>query len=164
MKKSIAAFIVPFAAASVLVACNGNNGFGPGPSPTSGPTGNCGGPPNQLEVVYPIPGTRQAPPSLANIYVATKGQLPPSNEFDFFLSQSNGSSTFTGPFAGISLSQIPTPRATPSYSNAVYYASPIAGPYGSTYIIGPRQAVSLLWNNGGVNCVPHFIVSNFRTK
>jgi hypothetical protein len=164
MKKSIGALLALFTTASLLAGCNGNNGFSPGPGPTGSPSGNCGGPPNSLEVIYPIPGTRKAPPSLANIYVATKGQLPPSNQFDFFLSQSNGSSTFTGPFAGISKSQIPTPFKTPSFPNPVYYASAIAGPYGSSYIIGPSQAVSLLWNNGGVNCVPHFVVSNFRTK
>jgi hypothetical protein len=164
MKKSIGALLVLFTTASLLAGCNGNNGISPGPGPTGAPSGNCGGPPNSLEVIYPIPGTRSAPSSLANIYVATKGQLPPSNEFDFFLSQSNGNSTFTGPFTGITKSQIPTPFKTPSFPNPVYYASAIAGPYGSTYIIGPRQAVSLLWNNGGVNCIPHFVVANFRTK
>lgn len=115
-------------------------------------------------MLNPIPGTRQAPSSQNNIYVSTSGALPPSNQFNFFLSQSNGNSTFTGPFAPISLSQIPTPRATPSYPHPTYYASAIAGPYGSSYIIGPRQAVSLLWNDGGRNCVPHFVVSSFRTK
>lgn len=163
MRKSIGA-LLGLSMAGLLAACNGNNsGFGPGPTPGP-PSGNCGGPPNHLEVLYPIPNTRKAPPSLANIYVSTKGALPPSNQFNFFLSQSNGGSTFTGPFVGISKSQIPTPHATPSYSNPVYYASAIAGPYGSGYIIGPAQAVTLLWNDGGRNCTPHFEVTSFRTK
>jgi hypothetical protein len=106
----------------------------------------------------------QLPPGLGNIYISTKGQLPSSNQFNFFLSQSNGSSTFTGLFAGISESQIPTPHAKPSYSNPIYYASAIAGPYGSSYIIGPSQSVSLFWNDGGRNCAPHFLVTSFRTK
>jgi hypothetical protein len=150
----------------MLAACNGNNGFGPGPAPSSGPNGNCGGPPssNQLEVLYPEPGSHKAPPGLGNIYISTKGQLPSSNQFNFFLSQSNGSSTFTGLFAGISESQIPTPHAKPSYSNPIYYASAIAGPYGSSYSIGPSQSVSLFWNDGGRNCAPHFLVTSFRTK
>ena len=164
MKKSIGALTV-LCAAGMLAACNGNI-YGPGPGPTSGPGGNCGGPPssNQLEVVYPIPNSKKAPPALANIYVATKGSLPPSNQFDFFLSQSNGGSTFTGPFALINASQVPTPHAKPSYPNPTYYASAIAGPYGSSYIIGPNQSVVLLWNNGGANCTPHFQVASFRTK
>jgi hypothetical protein len=164
MKKSIGVLFALVAAAGVLAACNGGNAIGPGPGPTSGPTGNCGGPPNNLEVLFPIPNTRKAPPALANIYVATKGALPPSNQFDFYLSQSSGASTFTGLFTPISASQIPSPHATPSYSNPSYYASAIAGPYGSSYVIGPDQSVSLLWNNGGENCTPHFLVSSFRTK
>ncbi len=166
MNKSIGALFSLIAATAVLAACNGtNNGF-PGPGPTSAPTGNCGGPPpnNQLEVVFPIPGSKNAPPALGNIYVATKGSLPPSNQFDFFLAQANGNSTFTGLFAPIPESKIPNPHAKPKYSNPTYYASAIAGPYGSTYTIGPGQAVTLLWNDGGRNCTPHTLVSSFKTK
>jgi hypothetical protein len=165
MKKQIGALFALGAAAGMLAACNGNV-YGPGPSPTSGPSGNCGGPPsaNQMEVLYPIPNSRNAPKGLGNIYVSTKGSLPPSNQFDFYLSQSNGSSTYTGLFATISQSQIPSPHATPSYKNPVYYASAIAGPYGSVYIIGANQAVSLFWNDLGRYCIPHFLVSSFRTK
>ena len=101
---------------------------------------------------------------LGNIYVSTKGALPPSNQFNFFLSQSNGSSTFTGLFGTINPSQIPGPHATPSYPNPTYYASVIAGLYGSSYIIGPDQAVALFWNDGGRNCIPHFQVASFKTK
>jgi hypothetical protein len=165
MKKSIGALFALFATAGMLAACNGNT-YGPGPGPTTAPSGNCGGPPssNQLEMLYPIPGTRKAPAALGNIYVSTKGALPPSNSFNFYLSQSNGASTFTGLFTAISASQIPTPHAKPSYSNPTYYASAIAGPYGSSFIIGPNQAVSLFWNDGARDCVPHFLVASFRTK
>jgi hypothetical protein len=97
---------------------------------------------------------------LGNVYVSTKGQLPPSNNFNFFLVQSNGNSTFTGAFAGVSASQIPTPHASPSYANPVYYASSLP----PSYIIGPSQAVSLYWNDGGTGCTPHTLVSSFRTK
>ncbi len=164
MKNSIGAFSALFAVASLLAACNGNGALGPGPSPTSSPSGNCGGPPNQLEVLYPIPGSRKAPPALANIYVSTKGPLPPSNQFNFYLSQSNGNATFTGLFAAINGSQLPPNHAKPTYPNPTYYASAIAGPSGSSYIIGPDQAVSLLWNDGGRNCIPHFLVASFKTK
>ncbi len=163
MKKSIGALAL-FATASMLAACNGNNNGIVGPGPTSTPSGSCGRPPNQLEVVYPIPGSHKAPINLTAIYVATKGALPPSNSYDFFLSQSSGASTFTGPFGQISASQVPTPHAKPSFTNPTYYGSAIAGPYGSTYIIGPQQAVSLLWNDGGKNCSPLFVVASFHTK
>jgi hypothetical protein len=159
MKKAISALCALFAVGT-LAACNG--GYS-NPAPPPGTGQNCSGPPNQLEVLYPIPGTRNASPALGNIYVATNGQLPPSNSYNFFLSQSNGSSTFTGLFSGISKSQIPAPHANPTYPNAVYYASAIAGPYGSGYVIGPHQSVSLLWNISGSGCNPHFLVASFRT-
>jgi len=156
MNKSIGALSAILTAATMLAACNGNNNIGPAPAPS----GTCGGPPNQLEVLYPIPNSKHAPDALGNIYVSTKGSLPPSNSFNFFLVQSNGASTFTGTFAGISKSQIPTPHANPTYSGAVYYASSLP----PSYIIGPAQAVSLFWNDGGTNCSPHFLVSSFKTK
>jgi hypothetical protein len=156
MKMSIGALAALFTAALLLSACNGsNNNVAP---PGTGQ--NCGGPPNNLEVLYPIPNSRNASPSLGNIYVSTKGQLPPSNSFNFLLSQSNGGTTFTGIFGGVSLSQIPSPHATPSYPNPVYYASSLP----PSYLIGPSQAVSLFWNDGGTGCTPHTLVSSFKTK
>jgi hypothetical protein len=163
MKKATGALFVLFAAASVLAACN-SSGYSPGPSPTSTPGGSCGGPAKQMEMLYPIPGARNVSPSLPAVYVATNGALPPSNSFNLFLSQTNGSSTYTGPFTPVSPSQIPTPRATPNYPNAHFYGTAIAGPYGSSYIIGPDQSVVLLWNDGGTNCVPRNEVGSFKTK
>jgi hypothetical protein len=156
MNKSIVSLSAILTAAALLSACNGSNGTNPAPAPT----GNCGGPPNQLEVLNPIPNTKKAAPGLGNIYVATKGALPPSNSFNFFLVQSNGGSTYTGNFGQISEGQIPQPHANPTYSGAVFYASPLP----PSYVIGPAQAVSLFWNDGGTNCSPHFLVSSFTTK
>jgi hypothetical protein len=159
MKKAISA-LCALLAAGTLAGCN--NGYS-NPAPPPGTGQNCSGPPNQLEVLFPKPGSRNAPVALANVYVATNGQLPSNNSYNFFLTQSNGSSTFTGLFSGISKSQLPPGSASATYPNAVYYASAIAGPYGSGYVIGPHQAVSLLWNISGSGCNPHFLVSSFRT-
>lgn len=155
MKQSIGALFAFFTAASLLTACNGGN-----TSPPPGTGTNCGGPPNQLEVLYPIPNSRSAPGNLGNIYVSTNAQLPSGNQFNFALVQSNGSSTGTSTFFGISKSQIPTPHANPTYANAVYYATSIA----ASYVIGPSQSVSLYWNIFGSGCNAHFLVSSFRTK
>ena len=161
MRYSIGALALS-TAALLLAGCNNNNTIS-GPPGTGG---NCGGPPsaNQLEVLYPIPGSKNAPQNLSAVYVSTKGTLPPSNSFNFYLTQSNGSSTFTGLFQPVNASQIPSPHRSPSYSNPTYYMSVIAGPSGSGYIIGPAQAVSLFWNDGGTGCSPHFLVASFRTK
>ncbi|HEY2475269.1 MAG TPA: hypothetical protein VGI19_10755 [Candidatus Cybelea sp.] len=161
MKQSLVALVfISFAA--VLTACNGNNSVTAPP----GTGTNCGGPPsaNQVEVLFPRPNSRNAPSNVGNIYIASKGQLAPNNSWNFLLVQSNGGQTFTGPFTGISKSSLPPGSASPTYPNAVYYASAIAGPYGSGYIIGPNQSVSLFWNDGGTGCTPHFLVSSFRTK
>ncbi len=162
MKYSIGALATFCSAAMLLAACNGNNNVTLPP----GTGTNCGGPPssNQLEVLYPIPGSKTAPANLGNVYVSTKAALPPSNQFNFFLTQSNGNTTYTGLFSTINASQIPSPHRKPSYSNPNYYASAIAGPYGSGYVIGPAQAVNLYWNDGGTGCNPHVLVSTFRTK
>jgi len=156
MKKSIGALLLILA--GVLTACNGGNS-------TSNPPGtgqNCGGPPSssQLEVLWPIPNSKNASGQFNNIYVSTKGQLPPGNLFNFYLVQSNGGSTFTSTFFGASASQIPTPHATPSYSNPTYYATSLP----SGYVVGPAQSVSLLWNDGGTGCTPHTEVATFTTK
>jgi hypothetical protein len=160
MKKSIGALIFLFSGLAALTACNGANN---GSTPPPGTGTNCGGPPsaNQIEVLYPIPNTRKAPPTLSNIYIASKGQLPPSNQFNFFLLQSNGASTFTSLFFGVSASQIGNPHAKATYPNPVYYATSLPPSYPP---IGPAQAVTLLWNDGGTGCTPHVQVSSFRTK
>jgi hypothetical protein len=159
MKSSITAVAAALAFATVLAACNSANNTTP---PQTGQ--NCGGPPNQLEVLYPIPNSKNAPSSLGNIYVSTKGQLPPSNFFNFLLATSNGANWFTGPFTGINEKQIPPQHAKPTYPNPIYYASSVTGPSGSYGPIGPKTTVNLFWNDGGTGCTPHFLVSAFKTK
>lgn len=155
MKNSIGVLFAILAGAGLLAACN--NGTIAAPPGTGS---NCGGPPNQLQVLYPAPGAKNVSGALGNIFVSTKGNLPPNNQFNFFLSQSNGSSTFTSLFQGTSASQIPTPHATPSYSNPTYYVTSLP----ASYIIGPSQSVNIYWNDGGTGCTPHFLVSTFNTK
>jgi hypothetical protein len=113
-----------------------------------------------LEVLYPIPNTRNAPPALRNLYVSTKRKMPRSNSFNFLLLQANGNSTFTSAFFRTRESKIPTPHARPSYPNPIYYASSLP----PSYIIGRDQAVRLFWNIGGTACTPNFVVTRFKTK
>jgi hypothetical protein len=157
MKKTIGALFV-LITAGALAACNGNNVNAP---PGSG--GNCGGPPssNQLEVLWPIPNSKNASPTLGNVYVSTKGSLSPGSQFNLFFVQSNGNSTFTSIFFGSSAARIPTPHAKPTYPNPVYYATSLPPSYPP---VGPAQAVSLLWNDAGTGCTPHVQIATFRTK
>jgi hypothetical protein len=155
MKHSIGALFAFATSASLLTACgSGNTSFPPG-------TGNnCGLPPIQLEVLYPIPDSRRAPGNLRKVYVATNGALPNYNSYNFYLVRSNGSNTATSPLFGSSKSELPTRHAKPTFANAVYYASSIP----SGFRIGRSQSVKLLWNIPGSGCTPHSAVSSFRTR
>lgn len=156
MKNSIGALFTFATAASLLTACGGSSTAGGPP----GTNNSCGGPPVQLEVLFPIPNSRRAPVDLRHVYVSTNGQLPKANNYNFHLVQSNGRSTATGGLSGTSKSEIPAPHANPSFANAIYYATSIP----SNYVIGPRQSVNLNWNLPHSGCTPSFTVSSFRTR
>ncbi|MBV9333806.1 MAG: hypothetical protein JO146_07345 [Candidatus Eremiobacteraeota bacterium] len=155
MKNSIGVLFASLAGAGLLAACNnGSINVPPG-------TGtNCGGPPsvNQLQVLYPKPHSRVSP-LLQNIFISTKGTLPPNNQFNFYLVAGN-TSFFTSLFQGTSASQIPNPHATPGYSNPTYYVTSLP----PSVPLGTGQTVNIYWNDGGTGCSPHFLVSTFRTK
>jgi len=155
MKHSISALFGVVTASSLLTACGpGNSSLPPG-------TGNnCGPPPVQLNVLYPIPNSQRARRNLRNVYVSTNGHLPNANAYNFYLVQSNGSTTATSPFFGVNKSQIPRPHARPPYANAIYYATSIP----NNYRIGRRQSVNLRWNIPHSGCTPHTVVSSFRTR
>lgn len=156
MRNLARVFFALCSAAVVFAACNSNGNV----STPAGVGTYCGPPPNKLEVLYPKPGARNVNPAIGNFYVSTSGLLPPSNNFDFAVAQSNGAQTLTSNFFQIKASQVPTPHPSPSYPNAVYYATSVQPP---SYIIGPDQSVSLLWNDGGTGCTPHYLVSSFKT-
>ena len=154
--------------AAVLAACNGaNNGASRVPGPTSGPTGNCGGPPssNQLEVLFPVPNSKNAPPGIDNIYVSTKEQLPPSNQFDFLLAESNGAidvhRTVHRHQQVAAPSGYQARRRTPIRYTML---RPLRARRDRAFPSVRTCRVSLFWNDGGRNCVPHFLVASFRTK
>lgn len=165
MKRSIGVLFGAVAAAVSLAACNNgnNNSIPPG-------TGtNCGSPPYQAEVLYPIPNGK-VPPNVGGVVVAFSKALPSVNSYDLWVNQSNGASQFTsninggpvyGPGSGfttIAYSKIPSPHAKATYPNPQYYLTLFNNP------IGPSQAVNLYWNDAGLNCSPNVIISSFKTK
>ena len=155
MKHSIGALFAFVTAASLLTAC------GPGTSSLPPGTGNnCGPPPVQLDVLYPIPNSRRAPRNLRNVYIVTNGHLPNANAYNFNLVQANGSSTATSPFFGVNKSQIPRPHARTTFTNPIYYATSIP----NNYRIGRRESVTLRWNIPRSGCTPRTVVSSFRTR
>ena len=169
MKTSIGVFFGSLATAALLAGCGNHNNSNV--TPTPGPP--CGSPPYQLEVLYPIPGSSRVTPDIGipptQVFVSTTKALPGGNQYDFQVSQSNGTvqlsvnnagqpvaSNGSG-FYGTNLSAIPNPHANPSYPNAVYYATNFQFP------VGPLQTVSLLWNDAGTGCNPTTSVATFTT-
>lgn len=155
MKHSVGALLAFTTTASLLTACgSGTTGLPPGTG------GNCGPPSVQLKVLYPIPNSLRVSGNLRKIYIATNRPLPGANLYEFLLRQSNGSSTRTSSFFGISKSEIPTPHARISFSTPTYYATSIP----SGYRIGPREIVKLYWAIPGAGCSPNTLMSSFRTR
>jgi hypothetical protein len=156
MKKSI--ILLAVLTAGALVACNGGNSVVNIP----GSGTNCGGPPagNQVEVLYPIPGATNAPAGLGTIYISSKGTLPipPSGGYNLALSTGPSVLIGTSPFGQTSESKIPTPHATPSYSNPTYYATSL----GPSAVIGPNQSVAVFWSITNA-CTPRTQISSFST-
>lgn len=166
MKRSIGVLFGALAAVISLAACNNgnnNNNIPPG-------TGtNCGNPPYNMEVLYPIPNGR-VPANVGVVVVAFSKPIVSGNRYDLWVNQSNGSSQFTtnvnggpvyGPGSGfttIAYSKIPTPHAKATFPNPQYYVTLFNN------VLGPSQAVNLYWNDAGLNCNPNVIVSSFRTK
>ena len=167
MKRSSGVLLGTVAAALLLAGCNNNSNGGT--PPTSGP--NCGGPANQMEVLYPRPNAGAVPPTANIIYVAFNGALPSGNQYDLISNQSNGAApqysvnqagqpvngSGSG-FFSVSASQIPSPHATPTFSNPVYMATGFPTPF------GPLDTIQLYWNDFGTQCTPNVVVSSFTTK
>ena len=156
MKKSFGIIATFLAAAIALAACNGSNNNGNPP----GTGTNCGGPPNNLEVLYPRPNAQRAPDGLTQIFVATNGAINGGNynfALNAFPNQFPYGANATSPFGSTTSGSIPSPHATPSYPNASYYVTQLQLPP------GPRNTVQLYWNNLGSACTPNIIVSTFTT-
>jgi hypothetical protein len=168
MKRSLSVFLGTLATAAMLAGCNNGSSSA---TPTAGPP--CGAAPYQMEVLYPIPGSSRVTPDVGipptQVFVATTTALPGGNQYDFQVSQSNGSvqlsvnnagqpvaSTGSG-FYATTLAAIPSPHVTPSYPSPVYYATNFQ------YPVGPLQTVSLMWNDAGTGCTPNITLATFTT-
>jgi hypothetical protein len=151
MKRSIRVALAALAALAFAACNNGNNG-------NSNNADNCGGPPNNLEVLYPRPNQSRVNPNVTGVWVATNQALPNGNAYNFcMLTSSPVLTPCTSTFGSISYSQLPTGSAKATYPNPQYYYTAFGNP------IGPSNSVQLLWNNGGTGCNPNVIVSTFTT-
>jgi len=145
-----------FAAAAVLAACSS------GPSytvPTPGPT--CS-PATTVQMIYPVPGATGVPDAPQQIVFAVASPLPSS--WNLFLNTADtlnatGYQGYTGAgFETISAGQVPSPSATPSFSNPTYQSVTLAGALVS-------KATYWVWvNNTATNCTPSGPLGSFTTQ
>lgn len=153
MKTTIGFIFSVVAAVGLLAGCNsnGNSSVPPG-------TGtNCGNPPPGVQVLYPRNNAPRVPVNNGNaVYIAAKPALTVGNSYDFFASQSSGFTQFTSTFATTSLSNVPTPHASPAAGATIYVTQ-------MPYPVGPLQTVQLFWNDGGTGCNPNVLVSSYST-
>jgi len=106
----------------MLAACNGaNNGGFPGPAHLWA-DGKLRRPPssNQLEVLFPVPNSKNAPPGIANIYVLYKGSVAAEHQFDFLLSDRTVDRRSRDVHRHQQVAAPPGFKK-PTYSNPVYY-------------------------------------------
>jgi hypothetical protein len=140
------------AALSVLVAaCNGYNN-----NPNVGPT-YCGNPAH-IVLVYPAPNATGVPNTIGIIYVAAPQSLGSSTTYALALLGPAGSGENTNPFTAVAASAVPTPSASPSFSNPHYYQSTLTAP------LSPSTEYAVQFNDTANFCTPNVSLGDFTTQ
>lgn len=144
------------AAAAALAACSSGPTY---TAPTPGPTCSPG---TTVQMIYPIPGATGVPDAPQQIAFAVASPLP--NSWNLFLNVTDtlgatGYQGFTGAgFETIAAGQVPSPSATPSFSNATYQSVTLGGALAS-------KTTYWVWiNNQATNCTPNGPVGSFTTE
>jgi hypothetical protein len=135
--KSLGLFLLAFA----LAACNSNGSTN---NPSTFP--NCTAP-GSFVAVYPINGSSNVPDSTQNVYVASSVAL--GSQFMNVIGLPAGGGLIPGnQFSQVPLSQIPTPRAKPSFANPIYYVTAVG-------TLSSAQTWTMFLNNTNIsNCQP----------
>lgn len=143
------------AAAAALAACNGNDGY-TYVAPTPGPTCSPG---VAVQMIYPIPGATGVPDNPQQFVFAVASPLP--NNWNAYLNTSNsyqgGAYTIAG-METIAASQVPSPSATPSFSNPSYQSITLSAGFTS------GQTIYVWLNNQATSCRPLGPLGSFTTQ
>ncbi|HTX58529.1 MAG TPA: hypothetical protein VMH02_02545 [Verrucomicrobiae bacterium] len=153
MKSSLVRPAAAIVAAALLAACNGGNTTSTYPTP--GP--NCVLP-STFTMMYPE-NNSTAPANTTEVYIASQNSTLANGSYQtVWVPPDTNTALQGGYFTKVPLSAVPTPRATPGFSNPVYYESSI-GPLstGSTYQIYFNNV------NSSTNCTPT-LIDTFTTQ
>lgn len=152
--KKIISWLAVAAAAGTITACNGNN--------TSPNPGSCGSPSgvSQTVIVYPAPGATAVPDNFGQIVVGSTSSIPSGwgvTVVDAFGNVVNGNAFSTAP------SPLPSPNASPTFSNPVYQTSTMQSGYQSV-INTAGTTLSVFLNNLNSGCTPSVSLGTFTTQ
>lgn len=125
----------------------------------------------QYSLVYPVPSSTGNPTSLAQVVVATSGTLPPTwmsgNGWDVELNYTATGAypghALGGDFATIAPSAIPTPNATPSFSNPSYFTSTFSYAANANTPLPPGTSITATLNNLNSSFYPGVTIGTFST-
>jgi hypothetical protein len=135
---------------AVLAAgCGGyNNNYGPT---------YCGNP-SHIVLIYPAPGASAIPSTIGAVYVAAPIGLGGSTSYGATIVGPGGGSENTNTFTSVQQSAIPTPAATPSFSNPHYYQATLTAP------LAPATEFEVYFNDTANFCQPNVALGGFTTQ
>jgi len=135
-------FALAAVAALTLAACSsGGSNAAPTPFACTAPSG--------LMQVYPAPGATAVPDTTSAIYVAVPSPLPGGNAYDLYVvGPPSYGAQYTRGFSQVTPQQVPSPAATPSYANPVYYVTQLSAP------LQPASVFQVYFNDQGSQCTP----------
>jgi hypothetical protein len=131
--------ILSLASAVALSACNSGNSS----NPTNFPSCTA---PGSFTAVYPINGAANVPDSTQNVYVASSVTL--GSQYMNVIGLPGGGVIAGNLFSQVPLSQVPKPRALPSFANPIYYVTSVGT------LSSASTWTMLLNNTNSANCVP----------
>jgi hypothetical protein len=153
MKRSYS-LLLPLAFASgvtALAACSGN------PNNYNSANLACGAPTGQVALAYPAPGATGIPDNFAGIVFASTNGLTSSYQA-VVVPAGSSQGTQLAPIASAP-SPLPSPYATPSFTNPVYQESASDG-----YILPAATQISVYLNDLNSNCQPEKLLGTFTSQ
>ena len=134
---------------AVLASC--------GPTGTTNPPA-CVAPAGvQVAMIYPAPGATGIPDAFNQVVLATQGTLPATFDVTFVASSFSGIAYFGAVLPAAS--PLPSPAATPPFSNPTYLTSTNGG---YTFVSGATLTAQL--NDLNSNCVPGTVLGTFTVQ
>jgi hypothetical protein len=125
----------------------------------------------QYSLIYPVPSSTGNPTSLSEVVVATTGTLPGAwtsgsgwdVELNYTATGAYPGHALGNEFATISPSAIPTPNATPSFSNPSYWQSSFSYAANANTPLPPGTTITATLNNLNSSCYPGVTIGTFST-